>query len=137
MARGATGPVRIDIRGVAEVASTLGRLEKGLRRDFLNALKKTLDPVVPVIQANIVAQGLVKSGKEEGSVRPFYRAGGAELGIMVAATNRGFNYPSLYEGKRPALDPAWETNQPVIVRSIEAFLDRLVSGSGLGGKSGL
>jgi hypothetical protein len=131
------GAVRIDIRGAAEVAAALGRVERRLRSDFLNALKKTLDPVVPVVQSNIRSQGLVESGTELGSVRPFYRAGGAEMGIVVGATNKGFNYPAKYEGERPVLDPAWDRMRPEIVRSVERFLDDIISDAGLGGKSGL
>lgn len=133
----ADGVVRIDIHGVAEVAAALGRVERRLRSDFLNALKKTLQPVVPIVQANIQSQGLVDSGKELGSVRPFYRGGGSEMGIVVAATNRGYNYPGRYESRRPVLDPAWDESRPRIINEIERFLDRVVSEAGLGGRSGL
>lgn len=129
--------VRIDIRGAADVAAALGKVERRLRSDFLRELKKTLLPVVPIVQSNIRSEGLVDSGKELGSVRPFFRGGGATMGIVVGAMNHGYNYPGRYEGDRPVLNPAWDESRPRIINEIERFLDRIVSEAGLGGKSGL
>ncbi len=132
-----TATVRIDIRGAAEVSSALGRINSRLKSDFLRELKKTLEPAVPAIKQNIVSEGLVDSGQELASVRPFQRGGGRELGIVVAATRRGYNYPGRYESTRPVLDPAWDETRPKIITEIERFLDRIVGEGGLGGKSGL
>lgn len=131
--------IKIDIRGAAEVANALGRVDRRLKADFLNALKRTLEPAVEDVKMRVVGEGLVDSGKLLRSVRPFRR--GATLGIRVGATRGGFQYPAVYEyghgAARAFLEPGFQQARPKVISQIERFLDQIVSEAGLGGRSGL
>jgi hypothetical protein len=128
------------ISGLSELVRGFSKLGSELRPSVREQLREIADEVATEAKSVASGQGLVRSGRLVGQIKPSVR--GTSAYVRATARNRGFPYPAIYEGtyklKRPSggrtvrkfLEPALDAKQGEIEPRIERMLDRLAAGAG-------
>ncbi len=130
----------IVVDGLDTLVRDFGRISAELRREVQRELQDIGEIVAVQARANVVAGGLVKSGRLEKGIRSRVRGATAIVEDRAKAKGSGYPYPGIYEfgvsgrdkKRRPFLEPALDTKAPEVMRSLEEMLDRLTSKNGFG-----
>jgi hypothetical protein len=150
------GFVSIEVEGIHDFNSALGRIDRRLQRELTAGMREIAGKVARRAQAIAEEKGLRQSGALIRGIKPGVRSGGAvvrETALRMTGKGAPYKYPGIYEfggGKRPEgsapsfrgagprafLKPAADDEREGGVQIVTSLLDRLIAEEGLGMRGG-